>query len=107
MERECFANISTSNLSAATAIKRIVPSASYMLGGDHCRLDKVVKLNRDLISTTKKLGTSHQSSSKSDGSYSYHYMHSGNSRSGARACGSKPRGSYGNGGRSFYENNAV
>ena len=57
--------IRKSNPSAATAINRIASSALYMFEGDYSRLEKVVKLNRDLISTSKKHKTSHHKSGRS------------------------------------------
>ena len=41
-------NIKKTNSSVATAIEKIMPSASTMFGGDHTRLEKVVKLTKDL-----------------------------------------------------------
>ena len=95
--------IRRTNPSAATAINRIAPSASYMFGGDHSRLEKVVKLNRDLISTTKKHESSHHKSGKAGGSSSHHYKYGGGSRGGAGAGGHKSRGGYGHGGRGRYD----
>ena len=97
--------IRRSNPSAATAINRIAPSASYMFGGDHSRLEKVVKLNRDLISTTKKHDLGHLKSGRSGASSSsHHYKHgSGGSRGGAGGGGYKPRGGYGHVGKTRYD----
>ena len=44
------------NPKAATSIKRIPPSASTMFGGDHGRLERVVKVAKDLNSTSKNSG---------------------------------------------------
>ena len=41
-------NIKKTNPNVATAIEKIMPSASTMFGGDHSRLEKVVKLTKDL-----------------------------------------------------------
>ena len=45
--------IRKTNSKAATAIDRIPPSSKYLFGGDHKKLERVVKLNRDLASTQK------------------------------------------------------
>ena len=49
-----ISRIKKNNPKAATAIGRIPPSASSMFGGDHSQLEKVVKLTRDLHSSSSK-----------------------------------------------------
>ena len=48
-----LSNIKKNNPSVATAVEKILPSATTMFGGDHSRLEKVVKLTKDLSKSGK------------------------------------------------------
>ena len=49
-----LSRIKKKNTNAATAINRIAPSAYSLFGGDQGQLEKVVKLTRDLTSTSNR-----------------------------------------------------
>ena len=66
-----LSRIRKKNSTAATAINRIPPSSSHMIGGDHAKLERVVKLNRDLANYQNKgnsAGSSHKPRPKYRGS---------------------------------------
>ena len=48
-----LSGIKKNNPSVATAVEKIFPSATTMFGGDHSRLEKVVKLTKDLSKSGK------------------------------------------------------
>ena len=53
-----LSRIRKKNSTAATAINRIPPSSSHMFGGDHAKLERVVKLDRDLANNQTKANLS-------------------------------------------------
>ena len=65
--------IESTNPQASTSIKRIPPSASTMFGGDHGKLEKVVKLAKDLQSTKKSNRGDYSSNKSSYKNYDYKF----------------------------------
>ena len=68
-----LAVVKKSNSKAANAISRIAPSASSLFGGDHAQLEKVVKLTRDLSSSSNRQNFTNQ---KNDSGKSFSHGHS-------------------------------
>ena len=82
------------NPSAATAINRMAPSASHMFGGDVKKLENVVKLNKDLVHSSRK-GERKTEKSNTEGNIIKDYGH-GSSSKGGRG-GGRGKGGYGHG----------
>ena len=96
--------IKKGNPSAATAITRIAPSVSHMFGGDHKKLENVVKLNKDLITSGKDAGNSRKRNKYgSGGSYQSHSSDYHGHGHGSGRGGGKGRGGYSYGGGHSYD----
>ena len=97
-----LSKIKKGNPTAATAITRIAPSASHMFGGDHKKLENVVKLNKDLNNSNKEGFTPKK---KSGGGSGYQSHSGGHQGQGASRGGGKGRGGHGYGGNRGYGGN--
>ena len=75
------------------SIDRIAPSASHMFGGDHKKLENVVKLNKDLGHSSRK-GEGKSKKSRSEGSSNNNYSHGSSYKGGRGGC--RGKSSYGN-----------
>ena len=80
-----LSRIRKNNSNAATAINRIPPSAYSLFGGDHSQLEKVVKLTRDLTTTSSGKSGGH-------GNHFSQFKGSGGGRGGIKSNGKERDG---------------
>ena len=103
-----LSRIRKKNSSAATAINRIPPSASHMFGGDHAKLERVVKLNRDLAINQNKGsgGTPNKPKNKNGGNSGKGHGFKRGGHSGGRKFHETPSKDRGNPRKPFHGGNS-